>query len=89
MTAEYTSMFENIKIADVRRVDGEGIVERYFIQDGLIQHRTTLDNQSVSMYTHVLHSYAPTARNVLVLGLGTGMVPAISWLMDLMSRWWK
>lgn len=79
MTAEYTSMFGNIKIADVRRVDGEGIVERYFIQDGLIQNRTTLDNQSVSMYTHVLqslaHSYAPTARNVLVLGLGAGMMP--------------
>ncbi|MFP6747470.1 MAG: fused MFS/spermidine synthase [Alphaproteobacteria bacterium] len=79
LRAEYTSMFGNIKVADVRRRDGAGIVERYFIQDGLIQNRTTLGHQSLSMYTHVLqslaHSYAPKARKAIVLGLGAGMVP--------------
>lgn len=77
--AEYTSMFGNIKVADVRRRDGTGKIYRYFLQDGLIQNRTTLDNVSVSMYTYVLeslaHAFAPDARDIVVLGLGAGIVP--------------
>ncbi len=77
--AEYTSMFGNIKVAEVKRDDGSGVIEKYFIQDGLIQNRTTTDNTSVSMYTYVLeslaHSYVPDAKDVVVLGLGAGIVP--------------
>ena len=77
--AEYTSMFGNIKVADARRRDGTGKIHRYFLQDGLIQNRTTLDNVSVSMYTYVLeslaHAFAPDARDIVVLGLGAGIVP--------------
>ena len=77
--AEYTSMFGNIKVAEVKPVDGSGEIEKYFLQDGLIQNRTTADNKSISMYTYVLeslaHSYVPEAKDVVVLGLGAGIVP--------------
>jgi len=77
--AEYTSMFGNIKVVEVARKDGTGSMEKYLIQDGLVQNRTDENNSSVSMYTHVLesltHAYAPKAKDVLVLGLGAGIVP--------------
>lgn len=77
--AEYTSMFGNIKVAVVDQKDGSGSPEKYFIQDGLMQNRTTLENTSVSMYTYVLetlvHTFVPEAKDVLVLGLGAGIVP--------------
>jgi len=77
--AEYTSMFGNIKVAEVTRNDGGGSVEKYFVQDGLIQNRTNIANESISMYTYSLetlvHAYAPAANDVLVLGLGAGIVP--------------
>ncbi len=77
--AEYTSMFGNITVADARRRDGIGKIHRYFLQDGFVQNRTTLDNVSVSTYTYVLeslaHSFAPDARDIVVLGLGAGIVP--------------
>lgn len=77
--AEYTSMFGNIKVAEVTRNDDPGSVEKYFIQDGLVQNRTDVNNNSISMYTYVLeslvHAYAPKARDVIVLGLGAGVVP--------------
>lgn len=77
--AEYTSMFGNIKVAEVVRKDGRGSIEKYFIQDGLVQNRTNIDNTSISMYTYVLeslvHAYAPKAQDVVVLGLGAGIVP--------------
>ncbi len=77
--AEYTSMFGNIKVAAVQNKDGSGSTERYFIQDGLIQNRTDMKNTSISMYTYVLqslvHAYVPKAKDVVVLGLGAGMVP--------------
>ena len=77
--AEYTSMFGNIKVVNVTRKDGRGSMEKYFVQDGLLQNRTNRENRSVSMYTYVLeslvHAYAPKAQDVLVLGLGAGIVP--------------
>ncbi len=77
--AEYSSMFGNIKIAEVTRNDDPGSFEKYFIQDGLVQNRTDVNNKSISMYTYVLeslvHAYAPKARDVIVLGLGAGVVP--------------
>jgi spermidine synthase len=79
VVAEYTSMFGNIKVAEVNRKDGTGETEKYFIQDGLIQNRTDLKNISISMYTHVLEalarSFEPKAKNTLILGLGAGAVP--------------
>jgi predicted membrane-bound spermidine synthase len=77
--AEYTSIFGNIKVAEVAPRDGSGIIEKYFIQDGLVQNRTNKLNKSISMYTYVLeslvHAYAPKSQNVIVFGLGAGIVP--------------
>jgi len=77
--AEYTSMFGNIKVAEVTRDDDPDFYEKHFIQDGLTQNRTDANNKSISMYTYVLeslvHAYAPDAQDVLVLGLGAGVVP--------------
>jgi len=79
IVAEYTSMFGNIKIAEVQNADGTGEVEKQLIHDGLVQNRTRLDNSSLTEYTDVLEElvqlYAPEARDVLVLGLGAGIVP--------------
>ncbi|NQV98501.1 MAG: fused MFS/spermidine synthase [Rhodospirillales bacterium] len=79
IVAEYTSMFGNIKVVEVRRSGAAGATERFFIQDGLVQNRTGLDNSSLSAYTEMLekmvHLHAPEARDVLVLGLGAGIVP--------------
>ncbi|MDP6067298.1 MAG: fused MFS/spermidine synthase [Alphaproteobacteria bacterium] len=77
--AEYTSVFGNIKVADVQSRKAPDTTERYLVQDGLIQNQTTLNYQSATMYTYVLesfaHIYAPKARDALVLGLGAGIVP--------------
>ena len=77
--AEYTSMFGNIKVAEVSHKDGSGSREKIFVQDGLIQNRTDMNNRSLSMYTYVLealaHSFEPEAKKALVLGLGAGAVP--------------
>ncbi len=77
--AEYTSMFGNIKVAKVRVADASSPAEKYFVQDGVVQNRTDFNNKSISMYTYVLeslvHGYVPKAKDVLVLGLGAGVVP--------------
>lgn len=77
--AEYTSMFGNIKVAIAQNKDGSGPKEKYFLQDGLVQNRTDMNNTSISMYTYVLQSlvdaYVPKAKDVVVLGLGAGIVP--------------
>ncbi len=77
--AEYTSVFGNIKVVEVTRNNAPGSLEKYFLQDGLVQNRTDSNNKSISMYTYVLeslvHAYAPKARDVVVLGLGAGVVP--------------
>ncbi len=78
IVAEYTSLFGNIKVAEVRRRDGGGPTERYFIQDGVIQGQTAMNNQSQAMYTYALEllarSHAPKARSAVVFGLGAGTV---------------
>ncbi len=77
--AEYTSMFGNLKVAEVTHNDASSLVEKHLIHDGLIQNRTRLDHSSLSTYTDVLedlvHLYTPEAKDVLVLGLGAGIVP--------------
>ena len=78
--AEYTSVFGNIKVVEIRPRDETAIPVLAYIQDGLIQNRATPDGVSVSMYTHVLealaHAFVPGAADVVVLGLGAGIVPA-------------
>jgi len=80
VVAEYTSMFGNIKVAEVRQKDGTGEMEKIFVQDGLIQNRTDANNNSLSMYTYVLEalarSFEPKSKEALILGLGAGSVPA-------------
>ena len=77
--AEYTSMYGNIKVAEVRRIDGSRAPRKVFIQDGLVQSETDLNNTSLAIYTHVFevlsHSFSPEAKDALVLGLGAGIVP--------------
>ena len=76
---EYTSIFGNIKVVDVISAENPDQSYRMFVQDGLIQNRSNFDNVSISLYTHVLEAltngYAPAAKDVLVLGLGAGIVP--------------
>jgi spermidine synthase len=76
---EYTSMFGNIKAVSVRRANSTEDQQKMFVQDGLLQNRTTDDDFSLSSYTYVLealaHAYQPDMKDVLVLGLGAGIVP--------------
>ena len=79
MIAEYSSVFGNIKIVELRFSDPQAIPLKAYIQDGTFQNRTTLDNVSVSVYTYVLDQLAkifvPRGKSALVLGLGAGIVP--------------
>ena len=76
--AEYTSVFGNVKVIDVKAQSGTGQPQRLFIQDGIIQSRTSLTNQSQTLYTYVLEAlaeaYVPDAKRALILGLGAGTV---------------
>ena len=76
--AEYSSVFGNVKVVEIRPVNGDSAPILAYIQDGLVQNRATLDGQSLSMYTHVLESLAygfvQNPRSALVLGLGAGIV---------------
>lgn len=64
---------------EIRFPDEQSIPIKAYMQDGLIQNRTTLDNVSISMYTYVLDRLAkifvPQGKSALVLGLGAGIVP--------------
>jgi len=79
VVGEYTSVFGNVKVVEIRTRDPRDAPVRAYLQDGVVQNRTTFDNASVSMYTHVLDRLAgyfvPEARSALVLGLGAGIVP--------------
>lgn len=76
---EYTSMFGNIKVVEIGPQNDPEKGERLFIQDGLVQNRTRFDHSSLTAYTHELEAlislHAPLAKDVLVLGLGAGIVP--------------
>lgn len=77
--AEYTSVFGNVKVVDMRSRDPREPPVKAYLQDGMLQNRVTLDGVSVSMYTYVLDRlagyFAPRASAALVLGLGAGVVP--------------
>jgi spermidine synthase len=76
--AEYTSVFGNIKILEVRP-EGEGRKPaRAYLQDGIIQNMITaegviLDHTGFMM--RLVEAYAPDTRNSLVLGVAAGMIP--------------
>lgn len=76
---EFSSVFGNIKVVDLISEDDRLVPIRAYLQDGIIQNRTTGDNISVSMYTYVLDqlagAFVPHAKSALVLGLGAGIVP--------------
>ena len=78
--AEYTSIFGNVKVVEITPPAARGEPVLAYIQDGLIQNRTSLDGKtSLSLYTHVLEKliqvFQPDARSALVLGLAAGVVP--------------
>jgi len=72
--AEYTSVFGNVKVIDVKSRTGAGQPQRLFIQDGIIQSRTNLNYMSQTLYTYVLEALAkafvPGQKRALILGLG-------------------
>ena len=78
--AEYTSLFGNVKVLDARPTDPRLLPFRAYVQDGMVQNRTTLQGQSLSLYTHALETlgraFEPDAKTAVVLGLGAGIVPA-------------
>ncbi len=77
--AEYGSIFGNVKVVEIRPFSGFGRPMLAYLQDGLVQNRTTLEGVSLSLYTHVIdrlaHAFAPQAEKTLVLGLGAGIIP--------------
>lgn len=77
--AEYSSVFGNIKVANLWWDGDENPPNKTYLQDGLFQNRTTPNNESISMYTYVLDrlvaGFVPNAKSVLVMGLGAGIVP--------------
>ena len=76
--AEYTSVFGNIKILEVRP-EGEGRKPaRAYLQDGIIQNMVTADGMILDhtgFMMRLVEAYAPDARNSLVLGVAAGMIP--------------
>ena len=76
---EYTSMFGNIKVIDLTNRFRPAEAQRLLVNDGLMQSRTDFQNVSLSHYSYVFEAltraYVPEAKDVLVLGLGAGIVP--------------
>lgn len=77
--AEYSSIFGNIKVAEVTRKDGRGEPILYYMQDGMVQNKLTKDGTPVSSYIEALNKLVsantPERGRVLVLGLGAGVLP--------------
>jgi spermidine synthase len=77
--AEYTSVFGNIKVIELKPQSPGAQPLIAFLQDGLVQNRALDDGTSVSLYTYFLESipyaFHTEPESVLVLGLGAGIVP--------------
>ena len=73
------SLFGTVKILR-SDADRDGRFLRLYFQDGLIQNTVDSNQHSISFYTWALEAlaraYHPQPRNILVLGLGAGIVPA-------------
>jgi predicted membrane-bound spermidine synthase len=77
--AEFSSIYGNVKVAELQLKLGDSPPFLAYLQDGVVQNRATIDGVSLSPYTYVLEAlsraYAPDAKRGLVLGLGAGIVP--------------
>ena len=76
--ATRSSLFGTVKILRTAG-DADGRFLRMYFHDGLIQNTVDSQYRSISFYTYALEaltrSYAPSARQALMLGLGAGIVP--------------
>lgn len=75
----HSSLFGTVKILR-SDADAEGKFLRLYFHDGLIQNTVDSNQRSLSFYTYALealaHAYQPQLHNVLMLGLGAGIVPS-------------
>lgn len=76
--AVHSSLFGTVKILR-SEADGDGKFLRLYFHDGLIQNSVDSNQRSISYYTYALEAlaraYRPQAKEVLMLGLGAGIVP--------------
>ncbi len=76
--AVHSSLFGTVKVLK-SDADAEGRFLRMYFHDGLIQNTVDSNQRSVSFYTWALEALArahhPHPRQVLMLGLGAGIVP--------------
>ena len=77
--AVHSSLFGTVKVLR-SDADGEGKFLRLYFHDGLIQNTVDSNQRSVSFYTYALEAlaraYRPQPQQVLMLGLGAGIVPS-------------
>lgn len=75
----HSSLFGTVKILR-SDADANGKFLRMYFHDGLIQNTVDSNQQSVSFYTWALEAlaraYRPQLQDVLMLGLGAGIVPS-------------
>ncbi len=75
----HSSLFGTVKILR-SGADAEGKFLRMYFHDGLIQNTVDSNQRSLSFYTYALEAltraYQPQLQNVLMLGLGAGIVPS-------------
>ncbi len=77
--ATHSSLFGTVKILR-SDADTDGKFLRMYFHDGLIQNTVDSSQRSVSFYTYALEAlaraYQPQMQQVLMLGLGAGIVPS-------------
>lgn len=77
--AVHSSLFGTVKVLR-SEADGEGKFLRLYFHDGLIQNTVDSNQRSISFYTYALEAlaraYRPQPQQVLMLGLGAGIVPS-------------
>lgn len=75
----HSSLFGTVKILR-SGADADGKFLRMYFHDGLIQNSVDSNQRSISFYTWALealaHAYRPQMQDVLMLGLGAGIVPS-------------
>lgn len=75
----HSSLFGTVKILR-SGADSDGKFLRMYFHDGLIQNTVDSNQHSISFYTYALEAlartYQPQPQQVLMLGLGAGIVPS-------------
>ena len=75
----HSSLFGTVKILR-SDADADGRFLRMYFHDGLIQNTVDSNQRSISFYTYALEAlaraYQPQMQQVLMLGLGAGIVPS-------------